>query len=155
MNHPHTYFAYHLNKLDSNFKMEVGEQQLKEYISSLKFHDFIEVPLISLVIQSENETTQISLKQPLYDTLRLDYLKQYVKDQEVEVRFIICFSQDSDYSSHVRLVGTLSPHFTYQVIVEELSEFEVNYLFTLQLMLLTYWEASDYGNHPWVSLIER
>ncbi|MBS3971937.1 MAG: hypothetical protein KGZ84_02880 [Erysipelotrichia bacterium] len=155
MNHPHAYFAYHLHKLDSNFYMQVDDAILKDYISSLKFHDFIEVPLISLVIQSEHETRQISLKQPLHDTLRLEYLKQFVKDHDVEVRFIMSFSQDSDYSSHVRLVGTLSPHFTYQVIVEELSEFEVNYLFTLQLMLLTYWEASDYGNHPWVSLIER
>jgi hypothetical protein len=154
MNHPHTYFIEHLLELDSNFKHYSDENPLSEYIKSLKIRDFIETPLISLMVQSEfNHVNKLLLK-PIHEVLESKFLKRFVSDDDVESRFVMSFAQDSDYSSHVRIVGTITPHFTYQVMVEELNEFEANYLFTLQLMLLTYWEASSYGSHPWVSLIE-
>jgi hypothetical protein len=155
MNNPHEYFLQHIYKLDNNFKSKVMDEPLYEYIQSLKSSDFIETPSVSLVIQSCNDTYQKTLVKPVNEILNEKYLIQFIDDPKSESRFIISFSQESDYSSHIRIVGTITPVYTYQILIEEFSEFESNYLFILQLMLLTYWEVSLNGTHPWVSIIER
>jgi hypothetical protein len=154
MNYAHAYFIQHLFNLDNRFKYQNSETALQEYISSLRVDRFIDFPLVSLMIQSENMVVQESICQPIHEILNYDFLKQYIIEDHKEVRFVMSFTQESDYSSHVRIVGTITPFFTYQVMVEELNEFEINYLFTLQLMILTYWEATAFGKHPWVSLIK-
>lgn len=154
MNYAQEYFIQHLFDLDYSFKVQNSETAFIDYVSSLDMEQFIELPLVSLLIQSEDSIIQNTICRPIHEVLNFDVLKQYINDDQKEVRFIMSFSSESDYSSHVRIVGTITPYFTYQVMVEELNEFEINYLFTLQLMILTYWEATAFGKHPWVSLIK-
>jgi hypothetical protein len=150
------YFIKTISNLDKTFIYSKNEYEaLKEYIEKIDQSSLIQRTVTDLHIQNQNSTQHMILTQPLNELLDKKFLSQFNENKTEEVHFMMVFSDDeSDYSSHVRIVGMLAPQFTYQVMVRRLNPFEEGLLFTLQLALYTMWEASMKGTYPWVTLTD-
>jgi hypothetical protein len=151
------YFIKIISELDQSFTYRSKDdyETLKNYIDTINQFDLIQHTITDLHIQDKESSQHVILDQPLSKLLDESFLSQYLNDSSGEVHFMMVFSENSsDYSSHVKIVGMLSPQFTYQVIVKRLNPFEESLLFTLQLALYTMWEASQKGTYPWIILTD-
>mgnify|MGYP004703763845 CR=1 FL=1 len=151
------YFIKTLSDLDQSFTYHSNNeyQTLKNYINTIKYNDLIQQTVTDLHIQNKESSQHRVLNQPLDQLLDESFLSQFLNNKSDEVHFMMVFSENSsDYSSHVKIVGMLAPQFTYQVIVRRLNPFEESLLFTLQLALVTMWEASQKGTYPWITLTD-
>lgn len=127
---------------------------LSSYIHHLTEDQWITQPSLTLHMTSKNKSYTIHLNQSIHDVLNQSKMLTLIPWNEDEVCFAISFNEESNYSSHLRIVGTLYPVFSYQVLIQPLNEYEKLDLFPWQLLAITYWEATNHGQHPWVSLWE-
>lgn len=151
------YFIKTISDLDQSFINHSHNEveTLGNYIDTINQYDLIQQTITDLHIQNKESSQHVVLNQPLSKLLDESFLSQFLNNQTDEVHFMMVFSENSsDYSSHVKVVGMLAPQFTYQVIVRRLNPFEESLLFTLQLALVTMWEASQKGTYPWITLTD-
>jgi hypothetical protein len=156
INQPFDYFISTISSLDDSFvHLENKYETLKHYMNKLNEISIVQNPISHIHIQDQYTAQHFKITQPIDEILSESYLLKYQYNQSLDIRFAIVFSDDeSDYSSHVSIVGMLSPQFTYQVMIQRLKPSEENILFTLQLALYTMWQATQEGTYPWVSLLE-
>lgn len=154
MIHPHRYFFQNIAALDSSISHTMSAYDaLTHYITLLETEMPIESSIISLSLLSDKTSSHHMIHAPLSKVLNLEYLTSLIEGDEHDVKFVLSFSHDSDYSSHVKIVGQLQPTFMYQILLDVLNEFERECLYTVRLQLATYWQLSNKGTHPWVMII--
>jgi len=151
---PSQYILSHLVQFESTHSMIETPFSLSSYLQQLNEDQWIAHPSLTLHFTCKSKSYTLHLNQSISDVLTQSRMLALIPWDEDEICFNVSFNEQSNYSSHVRIVGTLTPVFSYQVLIQPLNEFEKMDLFPWQLLAITYWEASNHGQHPWVSLWE-
>lgn len=153
-NDPSQYILKHLVQFESKNQMLDTFHSMSSYVQQLHVDQWITDPSLTLHFSSKNKSHTLNLTKSIKEVLSQSHLLALVPWEEDEICFTISFNEQSNYSSHIRIVGTLIPIFSYQILIQPLNEFEKLELFPWQLLAITYWEATNHGQHPWVSLWE-